>query len=76
MRLRSRTQTARYLSCVATHTNVLCLDLHADLAPPKAPPLSSILDPYTPFELAALLPPCLSPTELDTLLASDTSWDW
>ncbi|KAJ7884122.1 hypothetical protein B0H14DRAFT_2564509 [Mycena olivaceomarginata] len=63
------------LKPVLPYINALCLSLLTDLSPPKALQLPSILNLYTPLELAVLLPPCLPPAELDVLLTSDTSQD-
>ncbi|KAF7359034.1 hypothetical protein MSAN_01244100 [Mycena sanguinolenta] len=52
--------------------NALCLDLPIDATSAKAPPPPSILDAFTPEELAERLPPYLPQSELDALLGVRT----
>jgi hypothetical protein len=54
------------------HPNALCLDLPVDTLLPKPAPPPSILDAYSPSELAARLPPNFSENELTALLAVRT----
>ncbi|KAJ7684275.1 hypothetical protein DFH06DRAFT_1354073, partial [Mycena polygramma] len=49
--------------------NALCLELPADPLPSKAPPPPSILDAFSPADLALRLPPGLPDFELTALLA-------
>ncbi|KAJ6509168.1 hypothetical protein C8R47DRAFT_11780 [Mycena vitilis] len=49
--------------------NALCLELPADPLPYKAPPPPSILDAFSPADLALRLPPGLQDFELSALLA-------
>ncbi|KAJ7827455.1 hypothetical protein B0H13DRAFT_2119463 [Mycena leptocephala] len=57
------------VSLQSPHPNALCLDLPVDTLLPKPAPPPSILDAYSPSELAARLPPNFPENELTALLA-------